>query len=69
MATPETHDIHDDDNPCNDSASVWPVLLATGSALFLGYFIGRVSYGRDLRQALHRIEESPEPITVSIRTL
>ena len=69
MSTPEPHYIRDDDNPCDDSASVWPVLLATGSALFLGYFIGRISYGRDLRQALHRIEESPEAITVSIRTL
>ena len=55
-------------NDCDDSDSVWPVVLAGGSVL-LGYLLGRVSYSRDLRAALRRIEESPEPITVSIRTL
>ena len=69
MSTPQTHDIYDDDTPCDDSASVWPVLLATGSALLQGYLVGRVTYSRDLRDALRRIEESPDPITVSIRTL
>jgi hypothetical protein len=48
---------------------VWPVLLATGSALFLGYFVGRVSFAKDVRAAMRRIEESPEPIEVSIRAL
>jgi hypothetical protein len=37
--------------------------------MVLGYVVGRVTYRRDLRAALRRIEESPEPITISIRTL
>jgi hypothetical protein len=48
---------------------VWSVLLATGSALFLGYFVGRVSFAKDVRRALRRIEESPEPIDVYIPVL
>jgi hypothetical protein len=69
MSTATENDIPDSDSTCDDSAPVWPVLLASGSALLLGYVVGRISYSRDLRQALHRIDESPEPITVSIRTL
>jgi hypothetical protein len=53
----------------DDSESAWPVLIATGSALLLGYFLGRASYSRDVQEAFRRIEESPEPIEVSIRTL
>jgi hypothetical protein len=66
MPTP-TNEIPEE-NDCDDSGSVWPVVLAGGSVL-LGYMLGRVSYSRDLRAALRRIEESPEPITLSIRTL
>jgi hypothetical protein len=69
MSTPGTNDRHDDDTPCDDSASVWPMLLATESALFLGYFVGRVSFARDVREAMRRIEESPELIEISIRAL
>jgi hypothetical protein len=53
----------------DDSASTWPMLIATGSALLLGYFLGRASYSRDVREAFRWIEESPEPIDASIRTL
>ncbi len=66
MSTP-THEI-DDDNTCDDTPSVWPLLLATGSVL-LGYFAGRISYQRDLRAALRQIEESAEPIEITLRTL
>lgn len=48
---------------------MWPALLAVGSALGLGYLLGRVSYSHDLQAALQQIEDSPEPITVPIRTL
>jgi len=67
MPTP-IHDIYED-TACDDSESVLPVVLATGSAMLVGYLVGRVSYRNDLRAALRRIEESPEPITISIRTL
>jgi hypothetical protein len=58
-----------EDTACDESESVVPVLLATGSAMLLGYLVGRVSYRNELQAALRRIEESPEPITISIRTL
>ena len=67
MPTP-IHDIYED-TACDDSESVLPVVLATGSAMLVGYLVGRVSYRNDLRAALRRIEDSPEPITISIRTL
>jgi hypothetical protein len=66
MPTP-THEI-DDESARRDTTSVWPVLLATGSVL-LGYLVGRIGYRRDLRAALRRIEDSSEPIEISIRTL
>jgi hypothetical protein len=47
----------------------WAALLATGSAMLLGYAVGRITYSNDLRSALRRIEASPEPIDVLIRTL
>ena len=53
MPTP-IHEI-DDDNACDATPSVWP-LLATGSVL-LGYLAGRISSQRDLRAALRQIEE------------
>jgi hypothetical protein len=68
MTSQATTDMYNDETLC-DSESLWPSILATGSALFLGYFVGRVSYSNDLRRALRRIEESPELISVSIRTL
>jgi len=64
MSTP----IHEIDDHYSDTPSVWPLLLATGSVL-LGYLVGRVSYHRDLRAALRQIEESPEPIEITLRTL
>jgi hypothetical protein len=67
MPTP-INDIYDD-TACDGSESVLPVVLATGSAVLLGYIVGRITYRRDLRAALRRIEESPEPITISMRTL
>ena len=67
MPTP-IHEVYED-TVCEDSESVLPVLLATSSAVLLGYLFGRISYGRDLRAVLQRIEESPDPVTVSIRTL
>lgn len=69
MTTPANNDRYDDETPCDDAAQVWSVLLATGSALFLGYFAGRVSFAKDVRKALRRIEESPEPIDVYIPVL
>jgi hypothetical protein len=58
----------DDERTCDDTPSVWPLLLATGSVL-LGYLVGRVSYHRDLRAALRQIEESSEPIEITLRAL
>ena len=69
MSTPATNDTYDDEAQCDDSALVWPMLLATGSALFLDYFVGRVSFAKDVREAMRRIEESSEPIELSIRAL
>ena len=66
MLTP-THEI-DDEIACDDTPSVWPLLLATGSVL-LGYLAGRISCQRDLRSALRQIEESAEPIEITLRTL
>ena len=67
MPTP-THELHDE-AACDDSASGLPALLAPGSAVLLGDFMGRVGDRRDFRAALRRTEQSPEPITLSIRTL
>ena len=67
MPTP-THEIDDEDHACSDTPSVWPLLLTTGSVL-LGYLVGRVSYHRELRAALRQIEESPEPVELTLRTL
>jgi hypothetical protein len=64
---PTTHEIYDE-HACDATPSVWPLLLATGSVL-LGYLVGRVSYRRDLAAALRRIEESAEPVEITIRTL
>lgn len=66
MPTP-IHEI-DDDNACDDTPSVWPLLLATGSVL-LGDLAGRIGSQRDLRAALRQIEQSPEPIEITLRTL
>ena len=64
-------DVHADeyDDAPRDCDPPWLVLLATGSAIALGYFVGRTSYARDLEKAIRQIEESSEPITVSIPTL
>ena len=69
MSTSANNDKYDDETPCDDSASVWPVLLATGSAVLLGYVVGRVSVASDVRKVVRRIEQSPEPIELSIRVL
>lgn len=66
MPTP-IHEI-DDDNACNATPSGWPLPLATGSVL-LGDLAGPISSQRDLRAALREIEESPEPIEITLRTL
>ena len=64
-----SNDIDDDDqNTCSELSAVWTVLLAASSVM-LGYIAGRVTYNRELRAALRRIEESSEPIEISIRTL
>jgi hypothetical protein len=68
MSTPINDDRYDE-IPCDGSASLWPMLLASGSALFLGYVVGRVSLAKQVREALRRIQESPEPIDVSIPVL
>jgi len=67
MATP-TNNIDDDTTICDEPSAVWPVPLAAGSVM-LGYAVGRVSYNRDLRAVLRRIEDSSEPIEICIRTL
>ena len=59
-----TTDVYDD-TPCDDSTSIVPVLLATGSAVLLGYFMGRTSYGRDLAAALRRIEPRKASLNIS----
>lgn len=55
--------------PCDDSTSVWPMLLAAGSALFVGHMVGRVSFAKNVRGAVRWIEELPEPIATSVRML
>jgi hypothetical protein len=66
MSTPVTNDdLYDE--ACDDGT--WPALIAAGSALFVGYFIGRATFSRDVRAALRQIEESAEPIEVTIRPL
>jgi hypothetical protein len=71
MSTPTTNDPNEPndlyDNACDDGT--WPALIAAGSALFLGYLIGRATFSRDVRAAFRQIEESPEPIDVFIPTL
>lgn len=67
MATP-TNNIDDNATICDEPSAVWPVLLAAGPVM-LGYVVGRVSYNRDLRAMLRRIEASSERIEISIRTL
>lgn len=59
----------DDETPCDDSGSLWPMLLAAGSTLLVGYVAGRVSFAMDVRKAMRRIEESPEPIEILVRPL
>jgi hypothetical protein len=59
----------DDDTTTDDTESLVPILLAAGSALVLGYFAGRISYQRDVEEALHRIEESHDPIEITVRAL
>ncbi len=66
MLTPN-HEI-DDEHTGDDTPAVWPLLLATGSVL-LGYIVGRVSYDRDLRAAERLIEQSSEPIKITLRAL
>ena len=67
MAT-AINNIDDDANVCDEPSAVWSVLLAASSVM-LGYIVGRVTYNRDLRAVLRRIEESPEPVEFTIRTL
>ena len=67
MTTRNNNDGYNHDTPCDESAPVGSALLAT--ALFLGYFVGRVSLANPVREALRWIEESPEPIAVSIGVL
>ena len=71
MPTHTTTDVDTDeyDDIPEESGSLWPVLLTAGSALALGYFVGRISYQRDLDDAIRQLEESSEPLTVTIRTL
>jgi hypothetical protein len=69
MSTPTTHDDDEHDDATNHSTSIWPMLIAAGSALFVGYVCGRTSYYRDIQAALRKIEESPEPIEVTVQTL
>ena len=69
MTTSATNSSYDDETSCDDAAPVWPVLLAAGSALFLGYFVGRVSFAKDVREAVRRIEESSEPIELFVRAV
>jgi hypothetical protein len=67
-----THARSNDDDATtttDDSESLVPILLAAGSALVLGYFAGRISYQRDLQEALHQIEESPDPVEITLRAL
>jgi hypothetical protein len=58
----------DDVITCDESTSLWPAMVTVGSVL-LGYLVGRISYGRDLRTPLRRIEQSSERIEISIWTL
>lgn len=68
-ARSNVYDDEDDNTTADDSESLAPILLAAGSALVLGYFAGRVSYQRDVQEALRRIEESPGPVEITLRAL
>ena len=71
MPTPTDDDVREEDTHdeynCHDSP-LWTLLL-TASSVMLGYLVGRVTYNRDLRAVLRRIEESPEPVEFTIRTV
>lgn len=67
MPTPQ-HDIDDDETACPEESSAWPVVITASSAL-LGYFLGRISYSRDLQTVLRRIETASDPVEITIRTL
>jgi hypothetical protein len=45
----------------------WPLLVATGSSVLIGYLVGRGRYRRDVVKAFHTIERCPLPIEVRIR--
>ena len=69
MSTSAINGRYDDEIPCEEPAAVWPLLLAAGSAMMLGYFAGRISFAKEAREAIRRVEESPEPIEVFVRAL
>lgn len=68
MSKSTTADMYDE-RACAEPASLWPTLLAAGSALLVGYVAGRITFAADVRRAVRRIEDSPEPIESSIGTL
>jgi hypothetical protein len=80
MPTHARSNVYERDDTTDDSESLILTLLAAGSAVALGYFAGsviyqrgcvagRVSYQRDVQEALRRIEESPDPIEITLRAL
>ena len=57
----------DDNRNGRPAKSWWPLLLATGSSVLIGYLLGRGSYRKDVVKAFHTIERCPLPIEVRIR--
>lgn len=69
METTTTNHEHVDDDARHDSASFWPTVIAAVSALGFGYVLGRVTFSRDVQEAVRRVRESSEPTQVTVRVL
>jgi len=56
-----------DDEPCEPSCYLLPVVAAAASSLVLGYVYGRDAFRKDLVRAVRCMEQSPEPLEIHIR--
>jgi len=56
-----------DDEPCEPTGYLLPVVAAAAGSLVLGYLYGRDAFRKDLVRAVRRVEESPDPLEVRIR--
>jgi hypothetical protein len=56
-----------DDEPCDPSGALLPVVVAAAGSLVLGYLFGRDAYRKDLVRAVRTVEQSPEQLEIRIR--